>query len=75
MEKKIDTVRRLTAEGKYKDAMRIAKGFTKTLNAHEKSQITRAFECYTNARFYIAIGKTPEDEIAKGIEIMRRVYI
>lgn len=74
MEKKIDAVRRLTSEGKYKDAMRIAKNFTKTLTSTERCQITRAFECYANAGFYQSIGKNPQAEIDKGVEIMRRVY-
>ena len=74
METKINQVRQLMGEQNYRAAMRIAKGFTRTISPDEKAQITRAFECFNNAEFYRSVGKDPDAEICKGIDIMKRVY-
>lgn len=74
METKASIVKRLVDAGKYKEAMKIAKGFTRDITVAEKDIITRAFECYGNARFYISLGINPDTEIEKGIEIMKKVY-
>lgn len=74
MTKKIDIVRDYVAKGDYKNAMKLVKGFTKTIGADDRSQVTRAYECYINPEFYKQLGKDIDKEIAAGIEILIRIY-
>ena len=69
-----DKVRRLVAEGDYRQALKIAKGFRLGVSKEESGQMVRAFECYTNADFYRQIGKDPEEEIAEGIRVLTLIF-
>jgi len=74
MTKKIDIVRDYVVHGEYKNAMRLVKGFTKTINREDRSQVTRAYECYINPEFYRQLGKDIDKEIAAGVEILIKLY-
>lgn len=52
MEKKTDTVRRLTADGDFKGALRIAKDFRLGITKQESSAMKLAYECMVHGDFY-----------------------
>ena len=74
MKKKSDMVRELVAEGNFKKALSIAKGFKLGFTKEEQSTMTRAFECMAHPGFYKQLGIDEEKAIEAGIEIIRRVY-
>ena len=74
MERKSDKVRRMVAEGDFKSALAIAKGFRIGIRSEDWKQMTRAHECLTFPAFYSSIGMDPKAEIEKGIEIINRLY-
>lgn len=74
MEKKSDIVRRLVAEGNFKKALSIAKGFKLGFTKKEQDLMTRAHECMVHPGFYSQLGHDEEKIIADGIEFIKRVY-
>ena len=73
-ERKSDTVRRLVAGGDFKGALAIAKGFRLGIRKADWKQMTRAYECMVYPDFYKSIGFQTEDEIDKGIAIIKKLY-
>ena len=53
MEKKTDTVRRLTADGDFKGALRIAKDFRLGITKQESSAMKLAYECMEIGRAHV----------------------
>ena len=72
--KKSDMVRELVAEGNFKKALSIAKGFKIGFTKAEQDIMTRAHECMVHPGFYKQLGIDEEAAIAAGIELVRRVY-
>lgn len=74
MEKKSDIVRRLVAEGDYKKALSIAKGFKLGFTKKEQDTMTRAHECMVHPGFYRQLGYDENILILDGIDLLKRVY-
>lgn len=74
MERKSDKVRRLVAEGDFKSALAIAKGFRLGIRREDWKQMTRAHECMAYPDFYRSIGLDPKSEMEMGIAVVRRLY-
>lgn len=74
MERKSDKVRRLVAEGNYKEALAIAKGFRLSIQRDDWRQMTKAYECMVHKDFYLSLGNDLEKEIANGIRILIHYY-
>lgn len=72
--KKSDMVRELVAEGNFKKALSIAKGFKLGFTKEEQSVMTRAHECMVHPGFYKQLGIDEAAAIEAGIELVRRVY-
>lgn len=74
MERKSDTVRRLVAEGDFKGALKIAKGFRLGITKEQHDDMTRAFECMTSPRFYKSIGYSIDQTVRKGVATVTSLY-
>lgn len=74
MEKKSDMVRRLVAQGDYKKALSIAKGFKLGFTKEQQSTMTRAHECMVHPGFYKQLGIDEAKAIQDGIDLLKRVY-
>lgn len=74
MKRKSDVVRELVAEGNYKKALSIAKGFKIGFTKEEQATMTRAHECMVHPGFYRQLGIDEEQAIADGIELIKKVY-
>ena len=74
METKRNMVIRFMKEEKYKEAMKIAKGFKIELNEEQRSIVTRGYESYTNPRFYISLHQDIQENIRKAIEVLKEIY-
>lgn len=74
MEKKSDAVRRLVAEGDYKKALSIAKGFKLGFTKEQQDTMTRAHECMVHPGFYRQLGIDEEKAIQAGIDLIKEVY-
>lgn len=74
MKRKSDMVRELVAEGNYKKALSIAKGFKIGFTKEEQSIMTRAHECMAHPGFYRQLGIDEEQAIADGVELIKKVY-
>jgi hypothetical protein len=73
-EKKSDVVRRLVADGDYKKALGIVKGFRLGISREDISCMTRAYECMVRPDFYRQISIDPGAAIADGIRILVAHY-
>lgn len=74
MKKKTDIVRELVSAGENKKALQIAKGFKIGITKDESVAMQRAYECMVNPSFYREIGKNVEEEIEKGIAVLKALY-
>ena len=74
MDKKSDIVRKLVADGDYKKALSIVKGFRLGISKEDSRQMIRAYECMVNPTFYQQIGKDTDFEIKEGIRILIGLY-
>ena len=74
MERKSDIVRSLVASGKYRPALKIAKGFRLGISRDDSDQMTRGYECMVHPGFYGQLGYDEDDEIRKGIQVVLRLY-
>lgn len=74
MEKKSDMVRRLVAEGDFKKALSIAKGFRLGFTKTEQNIMTRAHECMVHPGFYSQLGYDEAKLIEDGIDLVKRIY-
>lgn len=73
-ERKSDKVRRLVAEGRYKEALRIAKDFHLGISKEDSDTMKRGYECMVWPYFYMQIGKMPSEISQKAIETVQRLY-
>jgi hypothetical protein len=74
MEKKSDAVRRLVREGKMKEALQIAKGFRLGISQEQRDAMERGYEAMLYPSFYRQIGKSPDDLIRQGKEVLVQLY-
>ena len=74
MEKKTDTVRRLTADGDFKGALRIAKDFRLGITKQESSAMKLAYECMVQGNFYKQLGYDLNEKVAEGLEVLKGLY-
>ena len=74
MEKKTDTVRRLTADGDFKGALRIAKDFRLGITKQESSAMKLAYECMVHGDFYKQLGYDLNEKVAEGLEVLIGLY-
>ena len=74
MEKKTDTVRRLTADGDFKGALRIAKDFRLGITKQESSAMKLAYECMVHGNFYKQLGYDLNEKVAEGLEVLNGLY-
>lgn len=74
MERKSDRVRRLVAEGEYKDALRIAKDFRLGISRYESDLIKRGYECLVHPEFYKSIGVDVDRTVRLGIAALKCLY-
>lgn len=72
--KKSDMVRELVAEGNFKKALSIAKGFKIGFTKEEQSTLTRAHECLAHPGWYRQLGIDEDKAVEAGIEILKRAY-
>ncbi|WP_249961106.1 hypothetical protein [Histophilus somni] len=73
MIKKTDLVKQHVSKGEWHSALQIASKF-KVLSKQDKTDLTRAFECYSNDHFYIQLGFDPEALKKKGISTLIRLW-
>ena len=74
MEKKTDTVRRLTADGDFKGALRIAKDFRLGITKQESSSMKLAYECMVHGDFYKQLGYDLNEKVAEGLDVLKGLY-
>lgn len=74
MEKKTDTVRRLTSDGDYKGALRIAKDFRLGITKEESKAMRLAYECMVHGDFYRQLGYDLNEKVAEGLAVLRGLY-
>ncbi len=73
-ERKTDKVRRLVAEGEYKEALSIAKDFRLGITAEDRDDMRRGYESIVHPRFYQSIGMDTAALAKKGVETVKRLY-
>ena len=74
MERKTDRVRRLVAEGEYKEALRIAKDFHLGISKYESDLMKRGYECIVHPEFYSSIGVDVDRTVRLGIATLKVLY-
>lgn len=74
MVKKTEQVRKMVAQGQYKEALRIAKGFRLGITQEQSSTLTRAYECMIHPDFYRSIGKNIQECIDGGVAVLHELY-
>lgn len=74
MIKKTEQVRSLVGQGRYKEALRIAKGFRLGITGEQSSTMTRAYECMVHPDFYRSIGKDIQECIDGGVAVLQQVF-
>ena len=74
MKRKSDMVKQLVADGDFKKALGIAKGFKIGFTKAEQDLMTRAHECMVHPGFYSQLGFDEAQLIEDGIELVKRVY-
>ena len=75
--KKIDIVRGLVSAGEYRKALAIVKTFRPLPGAASKQELdemTLAYECMTNGRFYLQLGYDLDAKIQTGINHLHALY-
>lgn len=65
-----EKVRELVAEGNYKKALSIVKGFRLGIAKDDLTKIKLAYESMTHTRFYEQLGTNTEAAINEGIQIL-----
>lgn len=69
MKKKTEIAREAYLNGDKKEALRIAKTFRIGLTKADRDFLVRAYECMVHPEFYQMLGKDPQTEIEKGIQV------
>ena len=70
METKNTKVRRLVSSGEYKEALQICKDWTYKDPSHRES-LRLGYECLMYPNFYKQLGKDPEKEYSRAIEVLK----
>lgn len=73
MIRKTDLVKSYVKQGDWKAALRIASKF-RMLSKQDKTDLVRAFECYSNPNFYQQLGFDPEQLKQTGIATLIRLW-
>ena len=71
---KTDAVRSLVANGDYKKALGIVKGFRLGLSKEALNKVALAYECLVHPVFYEQIGKDTAAAVSEGIEVLKVLY-
>lgn len=66
-------VRELVAQGEYKKALQICKEW-KYANPSHSEILRRGYDCLMYPGFYKQLGKNPEEEYMKAVEVLKEVY-
>lgn len=74
MERKTDKVRKLVAEGKVVEALRIVRTFKLGITKQQREVLNRGFECIGNANFYKALGFDTNKCIAEATSLVVELY-
>ena len=74
LEKKSDTVKRLLVDGNHRKALGIARNFRFGVSKDESHQMKLAYECIAYRGFYEQLGKNPDEEIKKGIDVLLKLF-
>lgn len=74
MVKKTEQVRDLVRQGRYKEALRIVKGFRLGITREQIESMTRAYECMVHPDFYRSIGKNTQDCIDRGVAVLFQIF-
>lgn len=74
MKRKSDMVKELVAQGDFKKALSIAKGFKIGFTKKEQDLMIRAHECMVHPGFYSQLGFDEAKIIEDGIAFVKRVY-
>lgn len=70
----VEQVREHVKQENYKKALQIAKSFRLGITEEQRSDMTRAYECMTNERFYRSLGVDIPATIQKGINVVIALY-
>lgn len=73
-ETKTDMVRRLVANRRYKDALRIASRFRHGLTQEQRITLGRAYESYHYGYLQAQMKRDPEECRANGIALLKELY-
>lgn len=73
IETKTDKVRRLVAEGDYKQALQICKDWDYPYD-YMRDLLRRGYECYMYPSFYKQLGYDPPKEYEKAVEFLKNYY-
>ncbi len=73
---KSDTVRKMVAEGDFKNALRIASDFRLGISEQDRSCMKLGYECMNEdfAKFYKSIGIDTAKSIYRAIQTVSRLY-
>ena len=74
MVKKTQMVKDLVRQGRYKEALRIAKGFRLGITREQSDTMVRAYECMVHPEFYRSIGKSIQECIDGGVSVLCQVF-
>ncbi len=71
---KTDTVRGLVAEGNYKKALSIVKGFRLGISKGDIGKMALAYECMIHSGFYEQLGTDTAAAVTEGIAVLKNLY-
>lgn len=74
MMKKTEQVRNLVSQRRYKEALRIVKGFRLGITKEQIETMTRAYECMVHPDFYRSIGKNTDECISGGVAVLCQIF-
>lgn len=69
---KTDVAKNLTLQGKYKEALKIVKGFKLGYTKQDTDILTRGYECMIRPEFYRSLGKNPQECIDQAVELLKQ---
>ena len=73
MKPKTQEVRELVSQGEYKKALQICKDWNYT-NPEYGDILRRGYECLIYPEFYRQIGKNPDSEYKKAVDLLLIIY-
>lgn len=72
--RKSDLVRQLVAQNKFKEALRIAKGFRLGISKEDSETMSRGYECIVHPMFYQQLGYDTEETVRLGVQVLQKLY-